>query len=151
VTGVMGAASQRTTDRISSFQSPRRNPFYLMRPHLGGDCGTRTSRVAVIHIAVTVRGSVSSLTAGLKGSPMGCCRSLCRLVLQWLAGDILADPRSDGELFNDTKLYGLCTFCATPRTTNRDGRAKVGTEAVICPNDACPAMQAILVEPRDGL
>jgi hypothetical protein len=63
----------------------------------------------------------------------------------------LADPRNDGELLNDTNLYGLCTFCGTPRMTNKDRRAKVGTQAVICPNEECPAMQAILVEPTENL
>jgi hypothetical protein len=64
-------------------------------------------------------------------------------------GDTLADPRSDGDLLNDAKHYGVCTICGTPRMTNRDGRAKVRKEDVICPNDRCPAMQAILVEPTD--
>jgi hypothetical protein len=63
---------------------------------------------------------------------------------------ILADPRNHDELLNDTNLYGLCTFCGTPRITNADRRAKVGTQAVICPNDQCPAMQAILVEPTEN-
>jgi hypothetical protein len=61
----------------------------------------------------------------------------------------LADTRTDSELRNDTQLYGLCTVCGTPRTTNRDGRAKVGKQDLICANDKCPAMQAILVAPAD--
>jgi hypothetical protein len=63
----------------------------------------------------------------------------------------LADLRNDGELLNDSELYGHCTFCGTPRMTNKDRRAKVGTQAVICPNDECPAMQAILVEQPENL
>jgi hypothetical protein len=62
----------------------------------------------------------------------------------------LADPRNDGELLNDTQLYGVCTFCGTPRMTNVDRRANVGPQAVICPNDECPAMQAILFEPTES-
>jgi hypothetical protein len=55
----------------------------------------------------------------------------------------MPDARSDAELLNDTKHYGLCMFCGTPRTTNQDGRANVSKEALICPNEECPSMQAI--------
>ena len=61
----------------------------------------------------------------------------------------MADLRNDRELLNDTKHYGVCTVCGTPRTTNQDGRAKVRKQDVICPNDRCPTMQAILLEPPD--
>jgi hypothetical protein len=56
----------------------------------------------------------------------------------------MPDARSDDELHSDTKLYGVCLFCGVPRTTNRDGRAKVKRQALICPNDDCPAMQALI-------
>jgi hypothetical protein len=61
----------------------------------------------------------------------------------------MLDARSDTELLNDTKLYGVCMFCGTPRMTNRNGLANVTREALICPNDACPAMRAIIVSPPD--
>jgi hypothetical protein len=61
----------------------------------------------------------------------------------------MPDARSDVELRNDRQLYGICMFCATPRMTNRDGRANVEKQALICPNDDCPAMQAIIVSPPD--
>jgi hypothetical protein len=59
----------------------------------------------------------------------------------------MPDARSDAELCNDTKLFGLCMYCGTPRTTNRDGRARVKKEALICPNDGCPAMQVLIDSP----
>ena len=59
----------------------------------------------------------------------------------------MPDARSDAQLLDDTKRYGLCMFCGTPRTKNRDGRARVKKEALICPNDGCPAMQFILDSP----
>ena len=61
----------------------------------------------------------------------------------------MPDVRSDAELHNDTKFYGVCMFCGTPRTTNRNGLANVKREALICPNDVCPAMTAIIVSPPD--
>jgi hypothetical protein len=62
------------------------------------------------------------------------------------AGD-MPDTRSDVELLSDAKLYGLCLFCGTPRMTNQDGRADVKREALICPNEECAAMRAIIVPP----
>jgi hypothetical protein len=59
----------------------------------------------------------------------------------------MPDARRDAELLNDTKLYGICMFCGRPRTTNQDGRANVKKEALICPNDDCPAMKALIVSP----
>jgi hypothetical protein len=35
----------------------------------------------------------------------------------------MPDARSDAERLSDTKLYGICLICGTPRTPNRDGRA----------------------------
>jgi hypothetical protein len=61
----------------------------------------------------------------------------------------MPDARSDAELLNDAKRYGLCMFCGTPRMTNRSGRANVKKDALICPNDDCPAMQAIVRSPRN--
>jgi hypothetical protein len=59
----------------------------------------------------------------------------------------MPDARSDAELLNDAKLHGTCMFCGTPRTTNDDGRANLRRQALICPNDDCPAMQALLEPP----
>jgi hypothetical protein len=59
----------------------------------------------------------------------------------------MPDTRSDAELLDDAKRYGICTFCGTPRMTNQDGRARAKKDALICPNNACPAMQAITVSP----
>lgn len=59
----------------------------------------------------------------------------------------MPDARSDGELLTDAKHYGLCMFCGTPRMTNRDGRANVKKEALICPNSDCAAMRAIDASP----
>jgi hypothetical protein len=56
----------------------------------------------------------------------------------------MPDARSDAERLSDTKLYGICLICGTPRTPNRDGRANVHRDALICPNSECPAMQALL-------
>ena len=61
----------------------------------------------------------------------------------------MPDVRSDAELLNDTKFYGVCMFCGTPRMTNRNGLANVNKDALICPNDECPAMRAITVSPQD--
>ena len=61
----------------------------------------------------------------------------------------MPDARSDAELLNDARLYGNCMFCGTPRTTNRNGQARVNKDAVICPNDECPAMKAIIEPSSD--
>jgi hypothetical protein len=61
----------------------------------------------------------------------------------------MPDARSDAELLNDTKLFGTCMYCGTPRMTNRNEQATVKREALICPNSQCPAMRAILAAPPD--
>ena len=40
--------------------------------------------------------------------------------------------------------HGVCMYCGTPRTTNQEGLAQVGRDALICPNSACPSMQLLL-------
>jgi hypothetical protein len=61
----------------------------------------------------------------------------------------MLDARSDAELLKDTKRYGICMLCGTPRTTNQNGRANVKKDALICPNEQCAAMQAIIVPPPE--
>ena len=61
----------------------------------------------------------------------------------------MLDARSDAQLLNDTKLFGVCMFCGTPRTTNQNGRANVSRDALICPNNECPAMEALIASPPE--
>jgi hypothetical protein len=86
----------------------------------------------------------------VKRKPVGLCLPQSPPLMLHRQETILANPRNDGELLNDANLYGVCTFCGTPRITNADRRANVGTQAVICANEECPAMQAILVEPTES-
>jgi hypothetical protein len=61
----------------------------------------------------------------------------------------MPDARSATELRDDTKRYGICMFCRTPRMTNQNGQAAVSKESLICPNDECPAMKSIIASPPD--